>query len=52
VPTGQAQENMQQQASTDQLVNNQPLPVFSYSQARQNFIELETAMANGVQTGR
>lgn len=49
-PTGQTQENKQQQQSTKSLVNNQPLPHFNYSQARQNLIELETAMANGVQT--
>ena len=47
---GQQQENQQQKQSTESLVNNQPLPHFNYSQARQNFIELETAMANGVQT--
>ncbi len=47
---GQQQENQQQKASTESLVNNQPLPHFNYSQARQNYIELETAMANGVQT--
>ena len=50
VPTGQAQEDKQQRQSTESLVNNQPLPHFNYSQARQNFIELETAMATGVQS--
>ena len=49
-PAGQELENQQQQQSTESLVNNQPLPHFAYSQARQNLIELETAMANGVQT--
>lgn len=48
--SGQEQEDKQQAESTKSLVNNQPLPHFAYSQARQNMIELETAMANGVQT--
>jgi len=48
--SGQAAERQQQLQSTESLVNNQPLPHFNYSQIRQNFIELETAMANGVQS--
>lgn len=47
---GQRQENAQQQAVTQQLVKNQPLPAFGYSQMRQNLIEIETAQATGVQT--
>lgn len=50
VPTGQQQENKQQAQATESLVNNQALPHFNYSQYRQNLIELETAMAKGVQT--
>lgn len=50
VPTGQQAENNQQDQSTQDLVNNQPLPHFTYSQMRQNLTEIETAQATGVQT--
>lgn len=50
VPVGQQLENQQQKQATESLVNNQPIPHFAYSQLRQNLIELETALANGVQT--
>lgn len=46
----QQQEGKQQEAISQNMVQNQPLPQFSYSQMRQNLIELETAQAKGVQT--
>jgi len=46
----QKQESTQQEAISQQLVKNQPLPQFSYSQMRQNLGEIETAQAKGVQT--
>lgn len=33
-----------------ELSTNQPVPVFSYSQLRQNLVEIETAQAQGAQT--
>lgn len=48
--SGQAQENQQQKRDTTSLVQNQPIPGFTYSQLRQNLKEIETAEANGVQT--
>lgn len=47
---GNSKEHAQQQADTTSLENNQPIPHFNYSQARQNLIDIETAMANDVQT--
>lgn len=44
------QEQRQQSAISKQMVQNQPLPQFNYSQLRQNLIEVETAQAQGVQT--
>ena len=44
------QESQQQRAASQQLVQNQPIPQFNYSQLRQNLIEVETAEAQGVQT--
>ena len=43
-------ERKEQNAISTQLVNNQPLPQFNYSQLRQNLIELETAQAQGAQS--
>lgn len=48
--SGQRAENGQQDSITGQLVTNQPIPNVTYSQARQNLIEIETAQAKGVQT--
>ncbi len=49
-PTGQAQENAQQQQDTRTLINNQPIPHYSYSQIRQTLIDAESIAANGTQT--
>jgi hypothetical protein len=49
-PSGQDIENRQQAAAQKSLDEAQTLPVFSYSQIKQNMIELETAEANGIQT--
>lgn len=49
-PSGQQQENQDQQSIETQLVRNQPIPNIPYSQMRQNLIEIETAQAKGVQT--
>lgn len=43
-------ESAQQQNVSKNLVNNQPIPAFNYSQMRQNLIEVETAEATGVET--
>lgn len=47
-----AQKNERQQASAgiDNLLRAQPVPAFSFSQIRQNLIELQTAQANGTIT--
>jgi hypothetical protein len=47
---GNNTEHQQQLNDTTTLENNQPLPHFNYSQARQNMIDIETAEANNVQT--
>lgn len=49
-PSANQTEHAQQQKDSQILVNNQPVPSYTYSQIRQNLIELETAQANGVQT--
>lgn len=46
----QRAENDQQGKISTGMVKNQPLPVFDYSQLRQNLIEIETAQAKGVQS--
>lgn len=46
----QKEEKKQQEAISQQMLKSQPLPSFSYSQMRQNLIEIETAQAQGVQT--
>lgn len=48
--TGNQKESQQQQADTNSLENNQPLPHFNYSQERQNMIDIETAQADDVET--
>jgi len=48
--SGNQQEHAQQQADTNALENNQPLPHFNYSQERQNMIDIETAQADDVET--
>ena len=50
VPSGQAQENLQQQQDTQSLVNDQPIPHFTYSQIRQTLIDAETISSDGTQT--
>ena len=47
---GNQQESQQQQADTNSLESNQPLPHFSVSQERQNMIDIETAQADDVET--
>jgi hypothetical protein len=49
-PSAQKQENAQQQSVSQNVVNGQPIPNVTYSQMRQNLIEIETAQAKGVQT--
>ncbi len=49
-PSGQQQENQQQQADTSSLENSQPIPHYDYSQIRQTLIDAETISANGTQT--
>lgn len=46
----QREESKQQEAISQQMVKNQPIPQFNYSQMRQNLIEIESAQAKGVQT--
>lgn len=48
--TGNAAEHAAQQADTQTLVGNQPVPGYNYSQIRQNLIDIENAQAAGVQT--
>ena len=48
--TAQQQEQAAQQADSSSLVNDQPIPHFSYSQIRQTLIDAETISANGTQT--
>lgn len=48
--SAQDKENSQQGKISKTIVQNQPLPAFSFSQMRQNLIEIETAEAQGVQT--
>jgi hypothetical protein len=48
--SGNQKESAQQQADTNTLETNQPLPHFNYSQERQNMIDIETAQANNVLT--
>jgi len=49
-PSGQSQENSQQTQDTNSLVNDQPIPHFSWSQYRQTLIDAESIAANGTQT--
>ncbi len=46
----QKAETAQQEQISSQMIKNQPLPQFNYSQMRKNLIEIETAQAQGVQT--
>lgn len=48
--SGNQKESAQQQADTNSLENNQPLPHFNYSQERQNMIDIERAQADNVET--
>lgn len=48
--SGQAAENHAAAAGQAAMEQNQGVPQFTYSQYRQNLIELETAEANGIQT--
>lgn len=43
-------ESRAQNQDSFNLVNNQPIPVFTHSQIRQELIDIETAQANGVQS--
>lgn len=45
----QSEQAAQQQSTSAQLIN-QPVPVFTYSQLRQNLIDVVTAEATGAQT--
>lgn len=45
----QKDQNIAKQQLTG-FQNNQPIPVFTYSQLRQNLIEIETSQANSTQT--
>src|SRR5260221_9885671 len=49
-PNAQQVEQQQQQQDTAALVNNQPIPHFSYSQERAALIAAEAISANGTQT--
>lgn len=49
-PSAQQNENQQAQVGLQEVVRNQPVPAFAYSQDRQNLIEIETAIAKGIQT--
>lgn len=52
-PTSSAVQNKDRATATQQLANYQtaqPVPVFNYSQLRQNMIEIETAQAQTTQT--
>jgi hypothetical protein len=49
-PSGQQAESKAQQQDTTALVNNQPIPHFTYSQIRQTLIDAETISADGTQT--
>ena len=44
------QEQKEQNAISQQMVNAQPLPQFNYSQKRANLTEIETAEAQGAQS--
>lgn len=48
--SGQAAENRAARTGQAALETNQPIPQFSYSQYRQNMIEIETVQAEGVQS--
>ena len=48
--SGQQTENKAARSGQADLVNNQPVPIFHKSQLRQNLIDLETALAKGVQS--
>ena len=43
-------EAKQQAVSSDAILNNQPLPVITFSQLRQNLIEIEIAQSTATQT--
>lgn len=43
-------EHAAQAADSQNMVNDQPIPQFAYSQIRQNLIEIEKAQATGVAT--
>lgn len=49
-PTAAQKEQQAQNQDTGNLLNNQPVPAFTWSQLRQNTIELENAQANTTQT--
>lgn len=46
----QSAERSQQEQSSIAMVNNQPLPVVTWSQLRQNLIEIEQSQATATQT--
>lgn len=48
--SNQKMEQQQANAGISQMLRDQPVPAFGWSQLRQNLIEIETAEANGVQT--
>lgn len=49
-PSAQQAEQNAQQADTQSLINDQPIPHFNYSQIRATAIDAETISANGTQT--
>ena len=49
-PTAAQREQAAQNNDTSSLLNNQPVPAFTWSQLRQNMIELENAQAHTTQT--
>jgi hypothetical protein len=49
-PSGQQQENQQQQSDTNTYETNQPIPHFQYSDYRQTAISVEAIQALGEQT--
>lgn len=48
--TNQRAEQNQANVGISEILRNQPVPAFAYSQIRQNLVEIETAQAQGVQT--
>lgn len=49
-PNAQQVEQQQQQADTQALINNQPIPHYNWSQIRQTAIDAEDIAANGTAT--